>query len=129
VDMKVNRILKFSTVGLINTLVDVAVFSMTANLMSVPAYAAQAAGYCAGMMNSFVMNKLWTFKKYKSDSALAQEILKFFTVNALSLAISVNAMWLLADTLKISYLISKALVLALTQAINYAGYKYWVFSG
>lgn len=126
--MKEKHLVKFSTVGALNTVVDLIVFTAVLNLNSVPAYIAQGAGYGAGMLNSFIMNKLWTFKKFDTGSGLAGEVLRFFTVNALSLIISIIMMWLLADIIGVSSFVSKAVILVLTQFINYIGYSYWVFN-
>lgn len=127
--MKGHFVVKFGTVGVLNTIVDIIVFTAILNLTPAPAYIAQGAGYGAGMLNSFVMNKMWTFRKFDTENSLAGEILRFFTVNAFSLAISMNVMRLLSDVLGISAIVSKSAVVILTQFINYTGYKFWVFNG
>ena len=127
--MKGNYILRFSTVGVLNTLVDITVFAGIMSLTSWPAYAAQCVGYAAGMLSSFTLNKTWTFRGLDAGSSLAGEVFRFFTVNVFSMAVSSGTMWLFADIMGISALVSKAAVLALTLVINYAGYRFWVFNG
>ena len=56
---------KFGLVGVVNTLVDTGVYSL---LMLIPLFkqyyvVAQVLGYCAGVANSLVMNKRWTFSQ------------------------------------------------------------------
>ncbi|MGI6587028.1 MAG: GtrA family protein [Gracilibacteraceae bacterium] len=120
--------LRFSAVGVVNTMVDASVFTVIVNLTSWPSYAAQCAGYAAGMFNSFIMNRIWTFRRFDAGS-ITGEALRFFAVNAFSMAASSAAMWLFTDVFKISAFLSKAGILLLTQIINYVGYRFWVFSG
>lgn len=121
--------LRFSAVGVVNTIVDASVFTVIVNLTSWPSYAAQCAGYTAGMFNSFIMNRIWTFRNFDTGSSIAGEALRFFAVNAFSMAASSAAMWLFTDVFKISAFLSKVGILLLTQIINYVGYRFWVFTG
>ncbi|MGE5633559.1 MAG: GtrA family protein [Caulobacteraceae bacterium] len=123
-----HSVLKFSAVGVINTLLDITVFTAMVSMTPVQAYAAQAAGYAAGMLNSFMMNKIWTFRKPGMGRYIAGEALRFFAVNAASLLVSAVLMWFLTDTLRVQVFLSKAVILAVTQVINYTGYRFWVFS-
>jgi len=126
--LKENCILRFSTVGIANTIIDIAVFTAIVNLTSWPAYAAQCAGYAAGMINSFAMNKVWTFKRFDTGSSMVGEALRFFAVNAFSMVVSSSTMWMLTDIFGFSALISKSVILLLILVINYSGYRFWVFT-
>ena len=55
------RFLKFGVVGIINTLITLAVFNIAAVLLHLPAVAANALGWLAGFTNSFILNRRWTF--------------------------------------------------------------------
>nr|WP_052759573.1 GtrA family protein [Paenibacillus sp. DMB20] len=52
----------FGLVGVLNTGIDVAVFSLL-TWWQLPWLAAQIAGYGCGVLNSFLMNRKWTFKQ------------------------------------------------------------------
>jgi len=126
--LKGNYILRFSTVGIVNTIIDIAVFTVIVSLTSWPAYAAQCLGYAAGMLNSFAMNKVWTFRRFDAGSSMVGEALRFFAVNAFSMVVSSSTMWMLTDIIGFTALISKSVIILLTLVINYAGYRFWVFT-
>src|SRR5690606_6816046 len=77
------QFLAFSIVGVINTVVHFAVFMLFLRLFQVPLLIASTIGYCAGIVNSYCINRLWTFKV--RSRATVQEFLCFTTVNLLSL--------------------------------------------
>ena len=58
----IHQVLKFAVVGVLNTLVDFAVFQ-TLNLTLGWVYAAQVAGYTFGVINSYLWNSNWTFPR------------------------------------------------------------------
>ncbi len=133
--MKSNRLnagfiqfLKFNAVGLLNTLIDFAVFTLLHSLgmMNSPA---QVISYSAGTANSFFWNKKVTFR----DRATAQrdsgrlQLVKFIVLNLAVLGISVLLMHFLTDSFGIQVLIAKVLVTFVTVIINFFGSRMWVF--
>jgi putative flippase GtrA len=62
---KFSRVLKFGAVGAVNTLVDFLVFTLCSELGLLAPARAQTAGYLAGIVCSFVLNRTFTF----SDAA------------------------------------------------------------
>ncbi|SKA95179.1 Putative flippase GtrA (transmembrane translocase of bactoprenol-linked glucose) [Caloramator quimbayensis] len=122
---KYKKIFRFSLVGVINTLVDFAFFSIL-NGFTINKMLCQFAGYSMGTVNSFIMNKLWTFEDRKKFKIKAQ-IIKFAVVNIVSLLISMFFINFFYSILGINVYVSKVLVTLITQLINFAGYRYWVF--
>lgn len=55
------RFIKFGVVGVANTVIAVVVFNLAAVVLHVPAVAANAIGWAAGFLNSFIWNRRWTF--------------------------------------------------------------------
>ena len=85
---------KFAIVGVLNTLVDFAVFQ-TLNLTLGWVYAAQVLGYTAGIINSYLWNSNWTFREQRTRSL--RELVLFLLVNIASLGVSLGMIWLLKD--------------------------------
>ena len=56
------RIGRFSIVGVLNTLVDLAVFMLLVKLLSVPLVPANLLAFAVALANSYVLNRLWTFR-------------------------------------------------------------------
>lgn len=85
------QLVKFAIVGVLNTLVDFAVFQ-TLNLLLGWVYAAQVFGYTCGIVNSYLWNSSWTFREQRTRSL--REMLLFLAVNLVSLGVSLGVIWL-----------------------------------
>ena len=86
---------------------------------------ANVVAYGAGMLNSFVLNRLWTFR---AAGQVAQHALKFIALNAATLAASTAIVLLLVDWAGWPAL---AVWLPLTLGIltaHYLGMKHWAFA-
>lgn len=93
------QIIKFAIVGVLNTLVDFAVFQAL-NLLLGWVYVAQVIGYTCGIINSYVWNSNWTFREQRTRSF--REIALFILVNLLSLGVSLGVIWLCRDVFGIT---------------------------
>ena len=56
------KFIKFGITGVMNTLVDFVVYSLLTFGLSVNLYLAQVVGYSCGMVNSYVVDRRWTFR-------------------------------------------------------------------
>lgn len=125
------QFLKFNAVGLLNTLIDFAVFTLLHSLGMVNT-PAQIISYSAGTANSFFWNKKVTFRdqdQAQKDDSDRMQLLKFIILNLAVLGISVLLMHLLTDRFGIQVLLSKVLVTFVTVIINFFGSRKWVFQG
>lgn len=123
---KYKLVLKFGVVGVLNTLVDLVVFTLL-NILGVHYSISQVAGYSCGTLNSFVLNKFWTFKANSNKKKNSQEVIQFITVNIFSLMITILGLKLLINNFNINVYIAKICVIILAQAVNFFSYKLWVF--
>lgn len=123
------QFLKFNAVGLLNTLIDFAIFTLLTSLGMVYTLA-QVLSYSAGTANSFILNKKVTFRDSNRGNKEAFDriqLLKFIVLNLTVLGISLLFMHLLTDKLGVQVLISKVLVTFITVIINFFGSRKWVF--
>jgi len=93
------QLVKFAIVGVLNTLVDFAVFQ-TLNLTLGWVYIAQVLGYTAGVINSYLWNSNWTFREQRTRSL--REMGLFLLVNLASLGVSLGMMWMLREVVGIT---------------------------
>ncbi len=95
----VGQFIKFALVGVLNTLVDTVVFRLLNWLFSwyLPA---QIIGYCCGIVNSYLLNTAWTFKKERKRDL--REMLSFLALNLVILGISLGLLLLFRDGLGIA---------------------------
>jgi len=115
----------FSLVGLVNTAVHFCVFVVSFRAFSVPLLVASALGYCAGIVNSYVMNRLWTFKVKAGASTV--EFLRFAAVNAVSLLVNLLALHVLVNSMNLMPEISQVTAILASLIVNFAGNKWWAF--
>jgi putative flippase GtrA len=86
---------------------------------------ANVLAYAAGLVNSFVLNRIWTFR---AEGHVGAHALKFFSLNAVTLVGSTAIVWLLVDRAGWPAL---SVWLPLTLAIlatHYLGMKHWAFA-
>ena len=87
------QFIKFALVGVLNTLVDQAVFYVLVRFFGMGEGWAKLISYSCGVLNSYVFNSLWTFKEEHKRSA--REFILFIIVNVVSYGLSVLLMHLL----------------------------------
>ncbi|KFZ43228.1 membrane protein [Anoxybacillus sp. KU2-6(11)] len=117
-------LVRFAVVGIGNTLVDFVVFFFLASI-GVPYVFSQVCSYTAGMMNSYVWNRTWTFQVRKKASV--QEFLQFIFINLVSLSTTIVLLYLLHKLAEMQLFSSKAVATVAGMAVNFAGSRFWVF--
>ena len=121
---------RFALVGCTNFLVSLVVFYLCYRFLPLPATVAAAVAnvlaYIAGMINSFALNRSWTFRAGGSVTAQA---LRFTTVNLASLTFSTLTVFVLVDRLGYPELLVWVPLAAVIVVLNYLGSKHWAFAG
>ncbi|URA10839.1 GtrA family protein [Thermospira aquatica] len=117
------EMLRFGFVGVVNTLVDIGVFSL-AIFLGIPRVFSQVAGYLAGTINSFFWNKHFTFRDKDHTDIL--KVMLFVGVNLVSLGASSWGIFLL-PLMGMPLWLAKGCVTILSLAINFFGYRWLVF--
>lgn len=122
---KVVQFLRFCTVGLGNTVVDFSAFYLLLQ-GGVPYLVAQVLSYSAGVANSFILNRKWTFRVRRKTNVL--EIVKFVIVNGLSLLVASGLLFILSDTHHLDLWLSKLIATGGGLMVNFMGSRLWVFT-
>lgn len=125
---KFKNLSRFSIIGVLNTLMDFAIFTIFHSLFEVNYAVSQILGYSFGVINSFVFNKNWTFGDRNANKKTIREFLQFIVINLISLAITIIFMKLLIKNLELNVYIAKIIVTFIAQVTNFLGYKLWVFN-
>ena len=121
---------RFVVVGCANFVVSFAAFYASYTYLPLDESSGRGAvanvlAYCVGLVNSFVLNRLWTFR---AEGRVAEHALKFALLNAATLVSSTAIVLLLVDRAGFPAL---AVWLPLTLAIltaHYLGMKHWAFA-
>lgn len=95
------EIIRYSTVGVANTISDFAVFSVLYYLLNVQVLVANTLAFLFAVSQSYLLNKSWTFKEYSdagNDSAISgRKYLLFVMINVGGLTISNVTIYLLVN--------------------------------
>lgn len=118
--IKYTRLMKFGLVGLLNTGIDLGVFTLLI-MGGMSVISAQIISYSCGVLNSYIMNSQWTFREERARKN-RHAPLRFIIVNLAALAVS-------SVLLKVLYASSlcKLTATAVSILVNYAGSRYFVF--
>ncbi|MED3448283.1 GtrA family protein [Bacillus velezensis] len=120
---KVKTAGRFCTVGVGNTLIDFGVFFLLA-ACHVPYLPAQICSYSAGIINSYVWNRKWTFRvKRKADG---KEIMRFLMINLAASGITFLLIYAFQKG-GCSLLVSKFAATIGGMMMNFIGNRIWVF--
>ncbi|MBW2467031.1 MAG: GtrA family protein [Deltaproteobacteria bacterium] len=92
---------------------------------SLDATLANIVGYSAGIINSFIWNKLWTFQVRHQISA---QFGRFLTLNLFCLVASSASLFLFTDFLGWAYLPVWFVTMGIVTLVNFFLSKIWVFA-
>lgn len=120
------RMVKYALVGGLNTGVDFAVFCVMVYGVGMVTIWAQVLSYSAGLLNSYLLNRKWTFQAKEQRRAL--EMLRFVIINILSFG-AATILLLGLEKWGTGSAFAKIASVALSFVVNYLGYRLWVFTG
>ena len=134
---KYRSFIRFNLVGILNTLVDFVVFTLLISI-GLSNSLSQCLSYSAGIANSYVLNRKWTFAQGNKPlpqegevgrrSADLGQLGRFLTVNLITLGLSLLLLHLFNGVWGLPVLAAKAIALVFTTMVNFAGSKLWVFA-
>lgn len=118
------RLIKFGATGILNTLIDYLLFALLAQVFMLDVYFSQVCGYFAGMLNSYLINRRWTFQT--KQNFFSPQFLKFILSNLFVLAVSIFLLKVFLD-ISMPVLLAKLFTVCITMGINFLISRLWVF--
>ena len=116
---------KFAAVGVVNTLVDFLVFTVLAQFLQCNVYLSQVLGYSAGVVNSYVLNRSWTFRSRAGFFSPA--LVKFLVLSLCMILFSTGVLYLCVDVAGLPKLAGKVVATGVTMVVNFLISRFWVF--
>jgi putative flippase GtrA len=120
----ISQFLKFSFVGVLNTLITLLTIWVFVNVFSTSHYVANVMGYVLGVLNSFIMNKIWTFN-HKSKTGAT--FIKFIGVFVITYLIQFSVLSLLLNFSKLDPFVSQILAMITYTILNFIINKKFTF--
>ncbi|MEW9701005.1 GtrA family protein [Paenibacillus sp. SI8] len=116
--------MKFGLVGAVNTGIDFAVFTLL-TLWGWPYLLAQSISFTSGVLNSFFMNRTWTFQ---SSGDKKGQFVKFVSLNAVLMLLTSCLLVWFTEHWGWSLWFSKLTATGSGVIFNYIGSRKWVFN-
>jgi dolichyl-phosphate beta-glucosyltransferase len=118
--------LRYAVVGVSGTALDVGSLYVFVDLLHIPVLVAAAMSFVLAVINNFILNKYWTFRN--NDRNFRKQIIKFFIVSIVGLALTEISMVILVYFLGIWYIASKLITSVIVLTWNFLANKNWTFT-
>lgn len=126
------RIMRFMTVGASGTVVDFAILTFLKEVMGFSTLIANSLSFCAGLVNNFTWNRLWTFADSQHHN-ITRQFIKFGFVSVIGLFINNLIVLLLEAPFTMifggyAYLPAKIIATGIVFVWNFSANRYWTFN-
>jgi len=119
-----SQFLKFSFVGVINTIITLLAIWVMVHVFLASQYVANITGYVLGVANSYIMNKLWTFN---DKSKTATTFVKFIIVFGITYIIQFSVLSLLLNFTAIDAFVCQIIAMVVYTVLNFSINKKFTF--
>ena len=118
--------IKFVLVGCINTLLHLSILYLLVEYFSIYYVFASLIAFIIAVINSFIMNTLWTFKK-DIKTKTGSRYGKFFIVSVIAVMANLLLLYLITEYIGIWYILSQVIATGFSLIINFIGNKFWTY--
>jgi putative flippase GtrA len=118
------QFVKFGIVGISNTLLTLAVYTLLLKVLGVWYLAASAIGFIAGTINSFLLNRRWTFRGHVGDAFTP---VRWTVVQCAGLGVNEGLLFLFVDDARIDKLAAQVVATAVVTVTTFAANRAWTF--
>jgi len=120
------QFVKFGIVGVSNTLIAFAVYTLLLKVFGVWYVAASGIGFALGAINGFLWNRAWTFKGHVGDALTP---VRWFVVQGCGLLLDLVLVYALVDGAGLDKLVGQALTTMVVTVITFFVNRAWTFKG
>lgn len=118
------QFVKFGIVGVANTLLTFAVYTLLLKVFGVWYLAASAIGFAAGTINSFLLNRRWTFREHVGD---AYTPVRWTVVQCVGLGINEGLLYVFVHQAQLDKLLAQAFATAVVTVSTFFANRAWTF--
>ncbi len=120
------QFVKFGLVGVSNTLIAFAVYTLLLKAFGVWYVAASGIGFAIGAVNGFLWNRAWTFKGHVGDALTP---VRWFVVQGCGLLLDLGLVYVLVDGAGMDKLLGQAATTVVVTVITFFVNRAWTFRG
>lgn len=120
------QFVKFGIVGVSNTLIFFAVYTVLLKAFGVWYVAASGIGFAVGAVNGFLWNRAWTFRGHVGDALTP---VRWFVVQTSGLLLNLGLVYLLVDGARMDKLSGQAVTIVIVTVVTFFANRAWTFRG
>jgi putative flippase GtrA len=118
------QFVKFGVVGVSNTLLTFAVYTVLLKVFGVWYLVASAIGFAVGATNGFLLNRRWTFREHVGDALTP---VRWTIVQGCGLAINEALLYVFVHDASLDKLLAQAFATAVVTVTTFAANRAWTF--
>jgi putative flippase GtrA len=118
------QFMKFGIVGVSNTLLTFAVYTLLLKAFGVWYLAASAIGFAVGTVNSFLLNRRWTFRGHVGDALTP---VRWTVVQCCGLGVNEGLLYLFVHDARVEKLLAQALATGVVTVSTFFANRAWTF--
>lgn len=118
------QFVKFGIVGVSNTLLFLAVYTLLVEALGVWYLAASAIGFVVGAVNGFLLNRRWTFRGHVGDALTP---VRWGVVQSGGLLLNLGLVALCVSGLGMDELVGQAIAIAVVVVVTFVANRAWTF--
>jgi putative flippase GtrA len=120
----VAQFVKFGIVGISNTLLFLAVYTLLLKGFGVWYLAASAIGFVVGAVNGFLLNRRWTFSSHVGDALTP---VRWGVVQGGGLLLNLGLVALCVESIGMDELVGQAVAIVIVVVVTFAANRAWTF--
>jgi putative flippase GtrA len=118
------QFVKFGIVGVSNTLLFFAIYTVLVKGFGVWYVAASAIGYIVGAVNGFLLNRRWTFREHVGDSLTP---VRWTVVQGCGLLANLGLVYMFVDGVGLGELVGQACATVIITVLTFLANRAWTF--
>lgn len=120
------QFMKFGIVGVSNTVLTFAVYTVLLKVFGVWYLAASAIGFAVGATNGFLLNRRWTFREHVGDALTP---VRWAIVQTCGLGVNVGLLYLFVHDVHLDKLLAQACATVVVTVTTFLVNRAWTFRG
>lgn len=118
------QFVQFGLVGVSNTLIAFAVYTLLLKVFGVWYVAASGIGFAVGAVNGFLLNRRWTFREHVGDALTP---VRWAIVQTCGLGLNLALVYLFVDGAGLDKLVGQIPATAIVTVLTFAANRSWTF--
>lgn len=118
------QFMKFGLVGISNTLITFAVYTVLLKVFGLWYVASSGIGFAVGAVNGFLWNRAWTFKGHVGDALTP---VRWFVVQGCGLLVNLGLVYLFVDGAGMDELVGQGSTTVIVTVLTFFANRSWTF--